>query len=76
ALKTFVATKRFKDPNFKLLPEELKKAINFLKGGDVLKSNAFLKAAIKRGGAASVILLGTGIALNTLTDSAEAQTLE
>ena len=76
ALKTFVATKRFKDPNFKLLPEELKKAINFLKEGNVLKSNAFLKAAIKRGGAASVILLGTGMALNTLTDSAEAQTLE
>ena len=76
ALKTFVATKRFKDPKFKLLPEELKKAINFLKEGDVLKSNAFLKNAIKRGGAASVILLGTGIALNTLTDSAEAQTLE
>ena len=76
ALKTFVATKRFKDPNFKLLPEELKKAINFLKEGNVLKSNAFLKAAIKRGGAASVILLGTGIALNTLTDSAEAKTLE
>ena len=67
---------KFKDPNFKLLPEELKKAINFLKEGNVLKSNAFLKAAIKRGGAASVILLGTGMALNTLTDSAEAQTLE
>jgi len=50
ALKTFVATKRFKDPKFKLLPEELKKAINFLKGGDILKSNAFLKAAIKKDG--------------------------
>ena len=47
ALKTFVATKRFKEPNFKLLPEELKKAINFLKEGNVLKSNAFLKAAIR-----------------------------
>jgi hypothetical protein len=72
ALKTFVATKRFKDPNFKLLPEELKKAVNFLKEGDVLKSNQFLKTAIRKGGAASVILLGAGAALNTLTAPAEA----
>ena len=50
ALKTFVATKRFKDPNFKLLPEALKKAINFLKGGDIPQSNQFLKAAIKQEG--------------------------
>jgi len=72
ALKTFVATKRFKDPNFKLLPEELKKAVNFLKEGDILKSNQFLKTAIRKGGAASVILLGAGAALNTLTAPAEA----
>ena len=48
ALKTFVATKRYNDPNFKLLPEELKKAINFLKKGDINKSNQFLKTAIKQ----------------------------
>ncbi len=72
ALKTFVTTKQFKKPNFKLLPEELKKAVNFLKEGDVLKSNQFLKTAIRKGGAASVILLGAGAALNTLTAPAEA----
>jgi len=48
ALKTFVATKRFKEPNFKLLPEELKKAINFLKEGDIDKSNQFLKTAVNK----------------------------
>jgi len=50
ALKTFVATERFKEPNFKFLSEELKKAVNFLKEGDILKSNQFLKAAIKKDG--------------------------
>jgi len=48
ALKTFVATKRFKEPNFKLLPEELKEAINFLKKGDIDKSNQFLKTAVNK----------------------------
>ena len=65
ALKTFVATKRFKDPNFKLLPEELKKAINFLKGGDILKSNAFLKAAIR---SAPRILSKFALAEGTILD--------
>jgi len=91
ALKTFVATKRYNDPNFKLLPEELKKAINFLKKGDIDKSNQFLKTAIKqiqttKGPArvkilqGIVYLVGSGTALKLLDEfgisSAEADTLQ
>ena len=47
AFKTFTATERYKDPNFKLLNTDLQKSITSLKKGDVKQSDKFLKKALK-----------------------------
>ena len=47
AIKSFVATKRFKDPKFKELPEPLRKSINALRQGNQTLSNKFLREATK-----------------------------
>jgi len=55
AIKTFVATERFKDPQFKNLSEPLQKAVNAAKQGNEVLSNKFLKNAIKLGGKGAVL---------------------
>jgi len=48
AVKTFTATKRYKDPNFKLLDKDLQNSVNALKKGDTIKSDQFLKTAVDK----------------------------
>mgnify|MGYP003120577936 CR=1 FL=1 len=46
AVKTFTATERYKDPNFKLLDKDLQKSIISLKKGDVKQSDKLLKKTV------------------------------
>lgn len=72
AIRSFIATERFKDPAFKELPDDLKQSINSFMEGNTSLGDSFLRKAVKAGGKFSVLgLLGIG-ALDALTDQAEA----
>ena len=47
AIRSFVATERYKDPNFKLLDPDLKKSIMAFKKGDEETGSKFLKTAVQ-----------------------------